>query len=430
MSRSARPPLSPEAAAVVRAISAGRVSRRGLLSGAGALGVGAALAACGTKSPASGSGTSGDGKPSPAVDVSDTDKVVKWANWTLYLDKDDKSKKYPTLDAFARRTGITPSYFEEIEDNDSYYGKIQAQLRQGQDIGRDIIVLTDWMAGRVVKAGWTQKLDTAKNIPNAVNILDELKQIDYDPGRNYSLTWQSGYTGLGWNVAKLKELTGKTEMKSLQDLWNPKLKGRISVLSEMRDTIGLIMLLQGSDPSKAFAQEKFDNAITELEKQITSGQIRQVKGNSYKEDLTSGDAVAVIGWSGDIFQLNAEARGADAALKTDPYQFALPESGGMIWSDNLMVPIGATHKQNAETLMNYYYEPAVAAQVAAYVNYICPVKGAQEEIRKLPDVEQSVAESPFIFPTKSDLAKVHPFRTLSATEEKEFTANFQNVLGS
>jgi len=430
MSRS-RPPLSPEAAAVVRAMSAGRLSggglsRRGLLSGAGALGVGAALAACGTKGTTGGS-KAADAKPSAAVDVSDTDKVVKWANWTLYLDKDDKSKKYPTLEEFAKKTGITPSYFEEIEDNDSYYGKVQAQLRQGQDIGRDVIVLTDWMASRVVKAGWTQKLDKAKNIPNAANILDALKNVDYDPGRNYSLTWQSGYTGLAWNVERLKQLTkGKlTELRTLDDLWNPALKGRVSVLSEMRDTIGLIMLSQGADPQKPFAQDKFDNAMSELEKQIQSGQIRQVKGNSYKEDLTSGDAVAVIGWSGDIFQLNAEA-----GQKVDPYRFALPESGGMLWSDNLMIPIGSTHKTNAETLMNYYYDPTVAAQVAAYVNYICPVKGAQEAMRKDPNADQAVANSPYVFPTEADLAKVHSFRTLSAAEEKEFTTSFSNVLGS
>ena len=430
MSRS-RPPLSPEAAAVVRAMSAGRLSggglsRRGLLSGAGALGVGAALAACGTKGTTGGS-KAADAKPSAAVDVSDTDKVVKWANWTLYLDKDDKSKKYPTLEEFAKKTGITPSYFEEIEDNDSYYGKVQAQLRQGQDIGRDVIVLTDWMASRVVKAGWTQKLDKAKNIPNAANILEALKNVDYDPGRNYSLTWQSGYTGLAWNVERLKQLTkGKlTELRTLDDLWNPALKGRVSVLSEMRDTIGLIMLSQGADPQKPFAQDKFDNAMSELEKQIQSGQIRQVKGNSYKEDLTSGDAVAVIGWSGDIFQLNAEA-----GQKVDPYRFALPESGGMLWSDNLMIPIGSTHKTNAETLMNYYYDPTVAAQVAAYVNYICPVKGAQEAMRKDPNADQAVANSPYVFPTEADLAKVHSFRTLSAAEEKEFTTSFSNVLGS
>jgi spermidine/putrescine transport system substrate-binding protein len=155
-----------------------------------------------------------------------------------------------------------------------------------------------------------------------------------------------------------------------------------------------------------------------LEKQLQSGQIRQVKGNSYKEDLISGDAVAVIGWSGDITQINFENK--------DQWEFAIPEAGGTLWSDNLLVPIGSPHKENAETLMNYYFTPKVAAEVAAYVNYICPVEGAQEEME---NIDPSLAENRFIFPTADDLAKVKKFRTLTPTEETEFTSQFQSVLG-
>jgi spermidine/putrescine transport system substrate-binding protein len=432
MPSSNRPPLSPEAAAIVRLMRAGRLSRRSLLGGAGAAGVGAALAACGTRSssgtPSAGANASAE-RPSPAKDISDTDKKVRWANWTLYLDKDDAKNTYPTLQAFTAKTGIQATYAEDIEDNDSYFGKIQAQLRQGQDMGKDVIVLTDWMAGRLVRNGWVQKLDKAE-IPHAANILDSLKNVDYDPGRNYSLTWQSGYTGLGWNVDQLKKLTGKTELKTLDELWDPRLKGRVEVLTEMRDTIGLIMLGQGVPVNKAFAQDKFESAVNVLEKQLTGGQIRQVKGNSYKEDLVSGDAVAVIGWSGDLFQLNTEAKGKDANLKTDPFGFAIPESGGLMWSDNLLIPIGSPHKTNAELLMNYYYDPKVAAQVAAYVNYICPVKGAQTEIAKLPGVSADVVDSPYVFPTQQQLSKVQFFRTLTPTEEKDFTGSFQQVLGA
>ena len=426
-----RPPLSPEAAAVVRAMAGGRLSRRSVLGGVGALGLGSALAGCGTKSSSGTSSASGSAAagPSAAADISDTEKVVNWANWTLYLDKDDASKSYPTLVQFSKTTGIKATYAEDIEDNESYYGKIQAQLRQGQDIGKDVIVFTDWMAARVVKAGWVQKLDLAKTIPNAKNILPSLKNVDYDPGRNYSLTWQSGYTGLGWNKAQLKALTGKTELKSVDELWDPRLKGRVEVLSEMRDTLGLIMLAQGVDPHQPFGQDKFDAALSALEKQLSGGQIRQVKGNSYKEDLISGDAVAVIGWSGDMLQLNLEAKGKDPAAP-DPYGFAVPEAGGMLWSDNLLIPIGSPHKTNAEILMNYYYDPKVAAQVANYVNYICPVQGAQDEIAKLPGVDPAVVKSPYIFPTQADLAKVHLFRTLTAAEEKDFVGAFQQVLGA
>jgi spermidine/putrescine transport system substrate-binding protein len=431
MARFPRPPLSPEAAAVVRAMRGGRLSRRGLLGGVGALGAGAALSACASSGmTTSGAPTSPTGRPTAAADVSDTDKVVKWANWTLYLDKNDASKTSPTLDAFQSRSGIVPSYFEEIDDNETYYTKIAGSLGLGQDIGRDVIVLTDWMAGHLVAAGWTQQLDKAKYVPNAANILPKLRDVAFDPGRNHSLTWQSGYTGLGWNVDLLKRLTGQTEMKSLDDLWNAKLHGRVSVLSEMRDTIGLIMWSQGNDPSKPFSQDKFDAAITRLEKEISNGQVREVKGNSYKDDLASGDVVAAMAWSGDIFQLNAQARAANPSLTKDPYRFAIPEAGGMLWSDNLLIPIGATHKQNAEALMNYYYEPAIAAQVAAYVQYICPVQGAQTEIGKLPNVDPAVASSRFIFPTDADLANVKSFTTLTQQQDKDLIGSFQQVLGS
>lgn len=420
MPSSKRPPLSPEAAAVVRAFSAGRLSRRSLVGGAGALGLGAVLTACGTAGNSTGGGGAG-AAPSlaPAKDVSDTERTVSWANFTLYIDKDEASQSSPTLRAFETKTGIKVNYQEEVEDNDSFYGKIQGQLRQGQDIGRDIIIFTDWMASRVVKAGWIQRLDK-KNMRNAGNLLDSLKNVDYDPGRNYSMTWQSGYTGIGWNIARLKELTGKTELKNVNELWDPRLKGRVEVLSEMRDTAGLIMLSQNVKVNEKFTPDKFENAVDVLEKQLSSGQIRQVKGNSYKEDLVSGDAVAAVSWSGDIFQLNSEAKG-------QKYGFAIPESGGLLWSDNLMVPIGSRHKSNAEILMDYYYDPTVAAQVAARVNYICPVQGAQ---RAMETIDPELSKSPYIFPTSEQLSKVQIFRSLSAEEEKDFTNMFQDVLGA
>lgn len=417
MTQRRRRPLSPEAAAVLRAqrrLAANRFSRRSLFTGAGTLGLGAALAACGT----SATGSSGsDAAPSAAADTSATDKVVNWANWTLYLDYDDETKTYPTLEAFEKETGITANYDEAIEDNDSYYGKIQGQLRNGQDIGEDIIVFTDYMAARVIEQGYVQKLDLT-NIPNADNILDNLKTVDFDNGRNYSLTWQSGYAGLAWNKEKLPK-----GLSSIDDLWSSDLKGKVEVLSEMRDTLGLIMLNQGIDISGDFTSDDFANALDVLEKQLNDGQIRQVKGNSYKEDLISGDAWAVIGWSGDITQLNFE--------NGDKWEFAIPEAGGTMWSDNMLVPIGSPHKTNAETLMNYYYDPEVAAEVAAYVNYICPVQGAQEVMAASSDKDlQALAEDPNIFPTDADLAKVKVFRTLEGTEETEFTSDFQRVLGN
>ena len=409
MSDRRRPPLSPEAAAIVRGLS-----RRSVLAGAGALGV-AGLAACGTSGTPGTSSTSGAGeaKPKAAVDTSATDKKVDWANWTLYLDYDDETKKYPTLEAFQKESGITATYAEDIEDNDSYYGKISGQLKNGQDIGKDIIVLTDWMAARVIRQGYVQKLDAAA-IPNKKNIEKAYASPDYDPGRDYSLTWQGGFAGLAWNKDKVPG-----GLKSVADLWKPELKGRVEVLTEMRDTIGLILGSQGVDIAGDFTDDQFMAGVDELQKQISSGQIRSVKGNSYKEDLISGDALAVIGWSGDITQINFE--------NDDKWEFVLPDSGGTLWADNMLVPIGSPRKKNAETLMSYYYDPKVAAEVAAYVNYICPVAGAQAEMEKL---DPELAANMFIFPDASFLAGAKQFRTLTPQEETKYASAFQSALGN
>jgi spermidine/putrescine transport system substrate-binding protein len=400
----------PRVHALVRAT----LSRRSVLLGAAGL---AGLAACGTgsTSAAGGGGASATGaaKPSAAADRSASEKVVNWANWTLYLDYDESTKKYPTLEAFQKQTGIKATYAEDIDDNDTYYGKIQAQLRNGKDIGKDVIVFTDWMAGRCVRAGYAQELDLAA-IPNSKNLLSSQRDVDYDPGRKFTLPWQGVYGVLAWNKEKVPG-----GLKSVSDLWKPELKGRVEVLSEMRDTVGLIMLEQGVDITSKFSADQFNAAIDELDKHISDGQIRQVKGNSYKEDLISGDALAVIGWSGDIFQLNAE--------NGDKWGFALPEAGGTVAFDNLMVPIGSPHKANAEKLINYYYDPQVAATVAAYVNYICPVEGAQKEMEK---IDPELASSPWIFPTAADQEKAKSFRTLTPDEETSFSESFQKVIGN
>jgi spermidine/putrescine transport system substrate-binding protein len=394
----------------LRPLVAAQLSRRDLFRGAGLVGAGALLASCGTSGTPS--SVEASGKPSPAQDRSDSEKVVNWANWTLYLDQDD-SGRYPTLEAFSAKTGIKANYSEDIDGNDTYYGKIQGQLANGQDIGQDIIVFTDWMAARCIRQGYTQELDDAA-IPNKKNILPQLAEVDFDPGRTQSLTWQSGFGGIAWNKDRVGEL------RSVSDLWKPELKGRVEVLDEMRDTMGQIMLEQGVDISaKDWGDDQFNAALEELQQQISSGQIRQVRGNSYKEDLVSEDALAVIGWSGDITQLNFE--------EGDKWAFAIPEAGGTLWSDNMLIPVGSPHKKNAETLMNYYYDPAVAAEVAAWVNYITPVQGAREAMEK---IDPTLVDNPLIFPDEAFLAKTHVFRTLTPQEEQKYSADFQRVIGA
>jgi spermidine/putrescine transport system substrate-binding protein len=380
------------------------MSRRGFFGAAGAVGAASVLAACGT----------GGGSANPSVsfpaDTSAADKLVRWANWTLYLDVD--KGKYPTLETFKKQTGINVDYREDVDDNNSFWGKVNGQLRTRKDIGYDIVTLTDWMANRMIQYGYTQPLDAAK-VPNKSNILTALANVAFDPGRQRTLTWQSGFAGLVWNKEKLPK-----GLKTIDDLWQPALKGKVTVLSEMRDTVGCLLLSQGVDITKPISDAQFATALELLSKQLSSGQIYKVQGNQYKNDLINGTAWAGILWSGDIFQLNAE--------NGDKWGFALPESGGTLWSDNMMIPSTSSHQTDAMKLMNYYYEPAVAAKVAAYVNYICPVQGAQAEMEK---IDPKLAASEFIFPSADTLARAKTFVGLEAAQETSFNDQWLTAIG-
>ena len=389
----AKKPLSPEARSIINS----QISRRALLAGAGAVAGAGALAACGS------GGSSGAAKD-----------TVRWANWTLYIDVDESGKKYPTLEAFTKQTGIKVKYSEDINDNDEFFGKVQGQLKLKKDIGYDIVTPTDWMASRFIRLGYTQKFDKA-NIPNAKNILPTLAHPSFDANRDSSISWQGIMAGLGWNTK-----VNPKGLKTVDDLWQPQNKGKIVVLSEMRDTIGVILLSQGIKPETC-TEDQFMNAVDFLKKKIADGWIRGVKGNEYKEDLISGDATAVIAWSGDLFQLSTENEGK--------FDFAIPESGGTISGDNFLIPstVTAESKVNAEKLINYYYEPAVAAEVAAYVNYVTPVQGAQAEMEK---IDPKLAKSEYIFPTQATMSRLHVFKALSPAEETKWTEAFQAAAGN
>ena len=378
-----------------------QVSRRTMLQGAGIGAAALTLAAC--------SGD-GDGRPSPAADNSANDPTLTWANWALYLDEDDDGN-HPTLEKFTEATGITVDYRVDVDDNNSYYAKVKDQLALGQDIGADTVCLTDWMVARWIRLGYTQKLDDA-NIPNRKNLVPELADADFDPGRTNSLPWQGGFAGICWNKEKIPN-----GLASIDDLWNPALKGRIGVLSEMRDTIGLIMLQNGVDISSDFSNDDFSNAIDVFRKQVEDGQIRNIKGNSYIDDLANEDTLAAIVWSGDVTTLNLE--------NGDKWEFAIPEAGGTLWNDNFLVPIGSTRKTNAEKLINHYYDPEIAAEVAAWVNYISPVVGAREAAQA---IDPELVENQLIFPNAETLATVKQFRSLTPAEEQSFGAEFQSVL--
>lgn len=396
-----RLPSDPRLAALVRS----QLSRRSVLAASGGLGLAGVLAGCGTGSD--------QARPTPAEDLSEEERILRWANWTFYLDLADDEETRPSLEKFREETGIEVTYAEDIESNEAYLGRIQPQLAQGRDIGQDLIVLTDWAVSRLIRAGQVQELNK-ENIPNGENLLQLLEDVDFDQGRQYSYPWQGGFVVVAWNKEKVPGGIG-----SISDLWRPELKGRVEVLDDLRDTIGPIMLEQGVDPSQDFGDDEFQASLDVLREQVESGQIRQVVGNSYTEDLVSEDALAVIGWSGDIFQINAE--------NDDRWGFAIPEAGSLIWSDNVTVPIGSTHKTNAERLVDFYYDPVNAATVAAYVNYVCPVEGAREEMEK---IDPELAQSPWIFPDDELLGKVKVFRELEPDEETRYVEEFQRVIGN
>ncbi|KRE26375.1 polyamine ABC transporter substrate-binding protein [Agromyces sp. Soil535] len=380
-----------------------QLNRRTLLAGAGA-GVSAlALAACST-------GGGGQTKPTPADDKSSSDKTLNWANWAAYIDEDEDGN-YPTLVAFTEETGIDVTYDVAVDDNNTYYGKVKDQLALGQDIGADTVCLTDWMVDRWIRFGYTQELNH-DNIPNLANLTPALQDPDFDPGRKFSVPWQGGFAGIAWNKDAIPG-----GLASVEDLWNSELKGRVGVLSEMRDTIGLIMLQNGVDISGEWGDAEFEEANELLREQVESGQVRNIKGQSYLEDLKNEDTLAAIVWSGDITVINAEAG--------DHWEFAIPTAGGTLWNDNFLVPVGSPRKTNAETLINYYYEPEVAAEVAAWVNYITPVVGAKEAAVA---IDPELAENQLIFPNEETLSQAHIFRSLTPAEEQKYQAAFQTIL--
>ena len=339
-------------------------------------------------------------------------KTLNFSNWPLYIDVDEKTKKHPTLEAFTTKTGVKVKYTEDINDNQSFFGKIQGPLSRGQSIGRDIIVMTDTSGfpGRMIKLGWLEKLDK-QSIPNMANLLDVQQHPSWDSNREYSLPWQSGMTGIGYDPDKVGG-----ELTSIDDLLtNPKLKGKVTLLSELADAVGLVMLANGDDPSKVTGPA-FDKAIAKMKKAVDSGQVRQFTGNDYAPLLAKGDVWACMAWSGDMVSLQAD----HPKLKWN-----LPESGGMIWTDNMLIPKKG-NVYTASVYMNYVYDPKVAAEIEAYVNYICPVKGADVELKKS---DPDVAKNPLIFPTQDMLAKVKQFDPVAVNDEK-YKTKFAQLTGS
>ncbi|MET8475174.1 spermidine/putrescine ABC transporter substrate-binding protein [Streptomyces sp. NPDC006422] len=391
-----------------------QVNRRSLLR---ALGGGAAAAAVGALA-------TGCGVPAAYVapgeraahDLSAGDKRLTWANWPLYIDVDDDNpSKRPTLDAFEKQSGIQVKYTEEINDNDEFFGKISPSLMNHQKTGRDLIVISDWMCSRFVRLGWVQEMDRSRQ-PHVTEYLDPLlRSPAFDPGRKYTVPWQSGITGIAYNKRKLGR-----EIKHVSDLWADDLKGRVTLLSGLDESFALLMQGNGVDITKWTAAD-FDKVCDQVEKLVRTKHIRRFTGNDYIKDLSSGDVLACQAYSGDIIQLKAD---------NPDIEFVVPEEGAELWAESLMIPNLADHKANAERLIDYYYEPEVAAELAAWVNYVCPVPAARDVLASSKDKETAaLADDPLIFPDDRMRSRLAIARDIRASERTEFSKRWNRIAG-
>jgi spermidine/putrescine transport system substrate-binding protein len=409
-------PQDPMLAELVKMSRRKTLTRRTALAGAAGVGAALGLAAC---APAGDGGGATSEALVPATDVSDSEKVLVWNNWPDYMDLSEDELSYPTLVRFEEETGIKVEYLTDYSDNDDWYGQNRNEIIAGKDVGADLICPTEWLAARLVLGGQVQKFTDA-NIPNKANVAPAYLGASYDAKREYTLPYQGILGGIAYNKELYKELTGKEKPETVADLWSPDLQGRVVVLSEMRDTVGLIALEKGLDITSgtSLTEDAYMEVIEDIKALSADGRIKQFAGNEYTDGFKSKDYVAGIVWSGDVIQMNFSAG-------YEEYGFFLPEnSGGTISADVFTVPMGATHKKNAEILMNYYYDPEIAALLAQYVNYITPVVGAYEAAIEL---DPELAENKLIFPDEEFLSLTHAFRALSPQEEQSFATAWGRV---
>ncbi|MFF9327046.1 spermidine/putrescine ABC transporter substrate-binding protein [Streptomyces sp. NPDC014776] len=386
------------------------LSRRSLLRTLGGTAVLGALAGCGVPAAYVPPGDRA------AADTSARDKRLTWSNWPLYIDTDDDHpSRRPTLEAFEKRSGIAVDYVEEINDNDEFFGKISPALMNHQPTGRDLVVISDWMCARFVRLGWVQELDAAR-MPHVARHLDPLlRSPAFDPGRRFTVPWQSGITGIAYNRRKLGR-----EIRHVSDLWADDLRGRVTLLSGLDEAFALLMLGNGVDITRWTADD-FHRVCDQVETQVRRGQIRRFTGNDYTKDLVGGDVLACQAYSGDVVQLRAD---------NPDIEFVVPEEGAELWAESLMVPDLARHKANAERLIDHYYRPEVAAELAAWVTYVCPVPAAREVLASSSDADTAaLADDPLIFPDAAMRRRLATARDVTAQERVEFAKRWNKIAG-
>ena len=397
-----------------------RLSRRQFFLRSGALGAAglslpALLAACGDDDTSSSSdaptATAGPGTSPATVPAGGGDDSLFFENWPAYIDPTEGSSM-GTVDRFFAATGIDMRYTEAYNDNNVYFATIQPVLGRGDTIEPDIIAPTGWLAGRLIRLGWVDPLPLDQ-IPNAANLRPDLQKPAWDPTGEFSLPWQTGFAGIAYNI----DVTGR-ELTSVEDLFDPEFAGKIGINTEMRDSIGLILLGLGVDITSISTFDEAAPAFEKLEAAKNDGQIRSFHGNDYFDDLSTGNYAACVGWSGDVAQLE---------LDNPSVRFAFPEEGVTSWADTMVMPKGAANRDAAAAWMNFVYDPVQAAQITAAVQYVSPVVGVREELEKiLPDL----ANNPLVVPDEATLSRAKGFANLSEEVEAEFDAAFSRIVGA
>lgn len=380
-----------------------RVGRRALLGAAAAT-----LAACsGDPEPVPTSTTSASPGPTFAT-AAPEDRALVWATWPDYIDVDDDGGR-PTLASFTAQAGVPVTYEEVIEDNDEYVDSIRPQLEAGEPIGADLVTLTTWMAANLVQDGYLQPFGPGES---ASRIIPALAAPSWDPDQAYSVPWQAGLTGIAYDARRVDRAIGSvSELFTRADL-----RGRVGLLKDFSDTVGLALLARGISLAGA-SESDVAEVIADLGEQNEQGVFAGFYGNEYLDALDDGSVIACLAWSGDILQAQA----------TNPYlKFVVPEEGLVIWADNLLVPAGSAQAEAARLLADYFYRPDVAATVAAWVNYICPVVGAQEAMEAL---DPTLAANPLIFPDRTILDRSFQLPPLPGDAEDNQRAAFAEIAG-
>jgi len=324
------------------------------------------------------------------------------SNWPLYIDK-------KTVPNFEKATGIKVEYHEDINSNEEFFNKMQPLLSSGESGGRSIFVLADYQVAKMMKLGYVQELDKSALPEVERNLSKSLRHPPFDPERSYTVPWQSGMTGIIVNKEKAPDV------HSICDLFNPKYKGKVDFLNEVRETVPLVMKCEGVDTEKA-TEADWLKAIEKIGEAASDGQVSRFTGNDYAQDLTNGNATAVMGWSGDAVQLQ---------IDNPNLEWRMPTEGCMLWSEDMVIPVGAPNPTAAEAFMNYVYKPEVQANITEYVNYVSPVEGVQQVLLKR---NPELAENHLIFPSQSFTKNCSPTPTLEGQEEKNVIRAFDEVL--